>query len=319
MASVRRLTLDLDLDQVRRIVAGLDSALRANGFGRLHGGSTEVYRIDLEDGTEPLVLKIYRDEPVWAPAKEALVASWIGPDLGVPIPRWLRVDETRTVLPLRYALMTWLPGGIVRSLGGEPDIESLYRRMGVLLRRLHAIPMPAYGYVLAEGVFAPQPTNEAYMTAAFERMFRRFRRHGADETLARRLEAMARERYGLLAHSPGAVLCHDDFQPGNLLSERGADGELRLSGLFDFANALSGDPLSDLAKALFCSGHEDPRSVGPLLAGYGPLDRPDAEETLWLYTLYHRLTMWTFLTRLGDPSTAEGPAGLMRDLENMAR
>ena len=257
MPSERRLTLDLDLDQVRRIVAGLDGAPKASGFARLHGGSTEVYRVDIEDAAQPLVLKVYLDEPVWAPAKEALVASWIGPDLGVPIPRWLRLDESRTLLPMRYAVITWLPGRIVRELGGEPDIEFLYQRMGGLLRRLHAIPMSAYGYVLADGVFRPEPTNEAYMTAAFERVFRSFRRRGVDEGLARRLEADARDRYGLLGHSPGPVLCHDDFQPGNVLAQRGADAELRPSGLFDFANALAGDPLADLAKALFCSGHED--------------------------------------------------------------
>jgi hypothetical protein len=66
-------------------VAALDGA--PLGFARLHGGSTEVYRINLEGRPEPVVLKIYRDEPVWAPAKEALVAGWVDRDLGVAIPR----------------------------------------------------------------------------------------------------------------------------------------------------------------------------------------------------------------------------------------
>ena len=92
-----------------------------------------------------------------------------------------------------------------------------------------------------------------------------------------------------------------------------------LTGLIDFANALAGDPLADLAKALFCSAHEDPRSSAPLLEGYGPLGHPDPEEALWLYTLYHRLTMWTFLTRIGDDPASAGPAGLMADLAAMSR
>jgi aminoglycoside phosphotransferase (APT) family kinase protein len=293
----------------------LDAPLRATGFARLHGGSTEVYRVDLADRADPVVLKIYRDDPAWAPGKEALVASWFGDhDLGLPTPRWLRLDETRTLLPLRYALITFLPGRTVRSLAAEPDIEAAYRRMGALLRRVHTVPMSAYGYTLADGVFKPCAGNGEYMIDAFERVFRRFRRQGGSEALAGRLEAMARGRYGLLDLTAGPVLCHDDFQPGNVLAARDTSGQLVLTGLIDFANALAGDPLADLAKALFCCAHEDPRSVGPLREGYGPIDHPDPEAALWLYTLYHRLTMWTFLTGLGDDLASAGPAGLMADL-----
>jgi Ser/Thr protein kinase RdoA (MazF antagonist) len=320
MASVRRLTLDLNLDLVASLVSSLDDAPRPTGFARLHGGSTEVYRIDLADRPAPIVLKIYRDEPAWAPAKEALVASWIaGHDLGVAIPRWLRLDESRTLLPLRYALITWLPGQTVRGLAGEPDIEAVYRRMGALLRRLHAIPMTAYGYILGDGIFEPRAANADYMIDAFERVFRRFRRQGGGEALADRLEAQARERYGLLDHAAGPVFCHDDFQPGNVLAARDEAGELVPTGLVDFANALAGDALADLAKALFCCAQEDPRSVAPLREGYGPIDHPEPDAALWLYTLYHRLTMWTFLTRLGDDPASAGPAGLMADLAAMSR
>ena len=103
-----------------------------------------------------------------------------------------------------------------------------------------------------------------------------------------------------------------------MLAARDASGELALTGLIDFANALAGDPFADLAKALFCCAHEDPRSVGPLREGCGPIDHPDPEEALWLYTLYHRLVMWAFLTGLGDDPASAGPAGLMADLTAMA-
>jgi hypothetical protein len=36
--------------------------------------------------------------------------------------------------------------------------------------------------------------------------------------------------------------------------------------------------------------------------GYGEINHPDAEEALWLYTLFHRITMWCYLTRRGDTS-----------------
>jgi len=310
---IRRMTFDLDLGTARSIVAALDGSLRPQAVRRLHGGSTEVYRIDLARGADPIVVKIYRDEPQWAPAKEALVAGWLAEGVDLPTPRWLRLDESRRLLPHRYALTTWLAGQPVRAMMAEPGVVGLYRQMGAWLKRLHGLPMPAYGYVLADGVASPQVTNADYMDEAFEDAFRQFAAHGGDAALARRLERALRPRLPLAAASAGPVFAHDDFQPGNLLAARDASGALALTGLVDFGNARAADPLFDLAKALFCCTHEDPRIQAPLLAGYGAIDHPDPQGALWLHTLYHRLIMWSWLTRQGDGHG--GRPGLLRDLE----
>jgi Ser/Thr protein kinase RdoA (MazF antagonist) len=315
----RRLTLELEIEQARRIVHALHAALEPVKIGRLHGGSTEVYRIDFARGADPIVLKIYADEPAWAPAKEALVAGWIGDRVGAAVPRWLRIDEQRILLPLRFALMTWLPGDPVRELMTAHDVEPIYRQMGAMLRRIHGIALPAYGHIGADGIVAPEPTNDAYMRWAFEAAFRQFRDQSKDAELTRRLEGKAHSRFELLAHSAGAVLCHDDFQQGNVLAAEDGAGGLRVSALLDFGNARAGGALFDLAKALFCSGHEDPRSREPLLAGYGPIDHPDPTEAIWLYTLFHRLTMWDWFVHLGDSPASSGPMGLLRDLDEMSR
>ena len=312
-----RLTVDLEFEQVRAIVRDLDSTLAPVWFARLHGGTSDVYRINLAGAEKPIVLKIYADEPAWIVAKEALVAGWIGERAGLPIPQWLRVDEHRTCIPYRFALTTWLPGVTVRSLIGTPRIDAAYRQMGALLRRLHAIPMPAYGYIVGDGIRRPQPSNYDYMRVAFSQAFRQFREQGAEDSLTRRLEDKAQSRFHLLQHSAGPVFCHDDLQQGNVLAEHASDGSVQLTGLIDFGNARAGDAVFDLAKALFCCTHEDPRSREPLLAGYGEIDHPDVEETLWLYTLFHRVVMWCSFTRGGD--TSEGPAGLLRDLDEMSR
>lgn len=318
MAPERRTTLELDSETVQRIVQGLDPAFVASGFARLHGGSTEVYRIDLAGADrEPLVLKIYPDAPEWGPAKESLVAGWLT-DLTPPVPRWLRIDQSRTLLPLPYALLTLLPGRPLRDWMAEPDIEQAYRQMGELLRRIHARPMPAYGYLLGQGIDKPVSTNTDYMTSAFADVFRRFRDLGGDAELGRRLQKRAEGNFDLLQESGGAVFCHDDFQQGNVLALRNDAGTIQISGLIDFGNARAADRLFDLAKALFCSAHEDPRSYKPILEGYGRLDHPDIEGALCLYTLFHRVSMWCWLTKLGlDPAAENGPGGLIRDLRTM--
>ncbi|HWO34448.1 MAG TPA: aminoglycoside phosphotransferase family protein [Candidatus Acidoferrum sp.] len=122
----------------------------------------------------------------------------------------------------------------------------------------------------------PQPTNDEYMRSAFNQAFRQFRQQGGEETLRRRLEEKAQSRFDLLQYSAGPVFCHDDLQQGNVLAEYGRNVSLQLTGLIDFGNARAGDALFDLAKALFCCGHEDdPSSREPLLAGYGEINHPD--------------------------------------------
>jgi len=165
--------------------------------------------------------------------------------------------------------LTLLPGLPLRHWFGNPGIGSAYRQMGELLRRVHAIPMATYGYVRGEGIENPRATNAEYMVGAFEDVFRRFRDLGGDANLGRRLEQFAEERFDLLAGNSRPVLSHDDFHQGNVLALRSLDGGLRLSGLIDFGNARAADSLFDLAKALFCSVHEDARSHQPLLEGYG--------------------------------------------------
>jgi Ser/Thr protein kinase RdoA (MazF antagonist) len=155
------------------------------------------------------------------------------------------------------------------------------------------------------------------MRSAFNQAFRQFREQAGEETLTRRLEDKAQSRFDLLQYSAGPVFCHDDLQQGNVLVADDSHGNLRLTGLIDFGNARAGDALFDLAKTLFCCTHEDPRSREPLLDGYGDINHPDPEESLWLYTLFHRLVMWCGLTRHGD--TSDGPAGLLRDLDEMSR
>ena len=42
------------------------------------------------------------------------------------------------------------------------------------------------------------------------------------------------------------------------------------------------------------------------------LSHPAPAEALWVYTLFHRIIMWTRLVRHGIDPASDGPAGLAR-------
>lgn len=282
----------------------------------LLGGGARSFRIDRVSG-QPVVLKVFNDALPYATGKETY-ASQLLRDLDVPITRFLASDETRTRMPFRYTIANYLPGAQVMTYKDAPDVGDLYRQMGELLRKLHTVPVPGYGAFDAEGLHDPVPTNTEYLARRFAHGIGQFRRYGGGEALAQRLEAIFAAHANVIAESRGAVFAHDDFQPHNVLGERGTDGRLHLTGLLDFGNARASDPVCDLAKALFCSEHDAPGSTPHFLAGYGPIDHSDPEAALWIYTMVHRVTMWMWLRHTGFIRDGEHN-GLIDDLTHMAK
>lgn len=210
MAPRRRITFDLDLETAQTALRSIDPAADVAALQRIDGGSSEVYLLEAP-GRAPLVLKIYPEEPAWRAGKEALLAGWMDGALTLPTPRCLGLDESRVILPHRYAVFTWLPGQSLREAFGAPDIDGAYRQMGALLRSLHGVPMAGYGYIREGGIVDMRASNADYMSYALESLFRRFRSAGGEAALARELERIAMGGLEVMAESAGPVLCHDDF------------------------------------------------------------------------------------------------------------
>ncbi len=280
-------------------------------------GSGRVFRVDLTDGTA-VVLKHYDEH-----YKQHYVVSGeryaerLLEKLDLPITRNLLQDESLTRLPFPFAITNYLSGVTVKSLAGEADIADAWREMGKLLRKLHAVPTPGYGKFGPDGVIDAKASNADAMRWSFAYTFAQFRKYGADEALAVKLEAIVADRFDAMTWSAGPVFAHHDFHPNNVLVARDANGALRLSGLIDFGNARAADAVSDLAAAIFFNEHEMPGSGPYILDGYGPIDHPDPEGALWFYTLHHRLVMWWWLRHVGVIPDGE-KHDLIRGLEAMA-
>lgn len=303
--------MDLDIARFEGAIASLDLG-RVVSVAEMTGGSSPAFRIDLASGTS-VVLKVYPDNDIKIPSSDAFASTQVQ-GIGIPATRYLLVDKSRSRLPFRFAVTNYLPGVLASSLIGHPDATNLYLQIGALLRSLHALPMPAYGRFDARGIRAPAKSNALFVRGQFDHAFEQFVAHGGDATLTTRLRQLADGSFdAVVPHSRGAVFAHDDLHPNNVLALEN-DGRLTLSGLIDFGNAYAADPVSDLAKCLFCSEHEAPGSTPHILAGYGPIDHPDPQRALRFYTLLHRLIMWWWLRHIGVIPTPDAPSDIMDDL-----
>ena len=297
-----RLKPDLQVS-VASAQAIVDCALagaRVAGVNRLYGGEiAAIHEIVFADARAPVVLKLYPESLHWKMQKEVMVAGWVQDRLSVPAPRILLADESKRLLDLDLVLMTKLEGAVLGQLEASltrEQLASAYRQIGRLLREFHRIPMDAFGYIGPSGIWSPKATNHAYLTLHLERKLAEFREHGGRADLAERVARCVAQREPLLHACAHPVLCHNDLHAGNLLAVVG-DGAVQLCGVLDFEGALAGDPLMDVAKALYYLCGEPRRAI---LEGYGDMARPHWPETLDLYHLCFVLELWCWMAQIGN-------------------
>ena len=293
--------LQVSVPTAQSIVDQVVSGCTVATVSKLHGGDiAAVYEIAFVDAAHPpRVLKVYPDDLHWKMQKEVTVTGLIQERLSIPAPRILLADESKRLLGLNFILMTWLDGLILgqleKNLASE-QIDAAYAQIGQLLRQFHRIPMEAFGYIGPKGIWTAHATNHDYLTHQFQRKLKEFAERGGDARLAQRVAGHVSERAQLFKGCSQAVLCHNDLHAGNLLATIGNAG-LRLTGVLDFEGALAGDPLMDVAKALYYLDEECTRA---LLGGYGAMDREHWPETLDLYHLYFVLELWCWMAQIGE-------------------
>ena len=293
--------LQLSIATAQAIVDQVTSERDVATVSKLHGGEiAAVYEIAFVDPAQPpVVLKVYPDELHWKMQKEVTVIGLTQGRLSVSAPHILSADDSKRLLGLNFTLMTKLDGSILgqmeTSLASEQRF-SAYAQIGGLLREFHRIPMEAFGYIGPSGIWTAHPTNRVYLTHQFQRKLKEFTERGGDAGLARKVAGHSAERAALFGACTHAVLCHNDLHAGNLLATVTNESVL-LTGVLDFEGALAGDPLMDVAKALY---YLDAESRRALLQGYGAMDREHWSQTLDLYHLYFVLELWCWMAQIGN-------------------
>lgn len=255
---------------------------------------------------EPLIRKRYAEEWRWKQAKEVHVYSLLA---GVPgAPSVVAVEDGVTT-------MTLVPGTPLSDAQVPPECHrDVYRQIGELLHTIHQLTQPEFGYITTE-IVDPEQHNTAYMRRQFRVTLDRFRELGGDPATHEVATERVAERAGLFGLCPGAVLCHNDLHEGNVLVEPDGDG-WRLRGFIDVENAISADPMMDLAKTVQYELSRSPAKYAGLLAGYGPLPRSGLAR-IELYRLYHALELWNFFRDNGTTAPLNDIAFDIRQLAHL--
>ncbi|MBR1160725.1 phosphotransferase family protein [Bradyrhizobium elkanii] len=305
--------LAISTDQAQAIIDRVAPGSRVAGITELRGGEISTILEITRAGAPSCILKVYPAQLQWKMAKEVHVLGLLR-DASIAIPRILMADDSRALIDFNFVLMSKLDGVVLGNREAaltDQELFSIYAAMGAALHHINGITLDSFGYIGPHGVWTPHPTNRAYMSAQFERKLTEFCTRGGDEALAARLRASTLARSVLLEAADTPRLCHYDFHAGNVLVT--PEGQPRLTGIVDFENATAGDPLMDIAKALYYFTPKDAPKRDGLLAGHGTSDRPDWEATISLYRLASTLELWCWFAQIGKMDAL--PA-LTRELES---
>jgi aminoglycoside phosphotransferase (APT) family kinase protein len=148
--------------QAQTIVNRLGAGQTVAQISKLQGGAIgAIYEIGLVGGAPSLVLKVYPESLHWKMQKEVDVCALLSGRLGVPVPRVLLADDTKSVIGLNFVLMNKLDGVVLRGL--EPglvagEMFAAYSQMGEVLRQIHRISMPSFGYIAPTAGIGRKPS-----------------------------------------------------------------------------------------------------------------------------------------------------------------
>jgi len=272
---------------------------------RTGGQLSTVFEVRRADD-EPLIVKVYAPEWAWKQAKEVHVYGLLAADLDGSIPRVVHAEPAGE--HDAFTVLTKLDG-VPLSEVEPPDWRAMYEQLGQLLGRVHRIPQPAYGY-LTDRILDPLPDNDKYMRRQFAKKLDEFEQLGGETRLQEKIRAYVDRRGGLFAANQAATLCHNDFHEGNVLVDPEA---WRVTGFIDVENAIAADPLTDLAKTVSYSIHDNADKLAGLVDGYGALPG-DWQERISLYRVYHSLELWDWFKSIGETTYLDSIAAELTEL-----
>ena len=162
-----------------------------------------------------------------------------------------------------YLVMTRLegiPASDVWPRLPEADREHLLRQVGQMIAGVQQVPP---GELLVLG-----PLWSDFLQAQLAGCYARHQRLGLPPALLAELGDLLQEAVALLPRNPQPVILTGEYIPENFLVSRHGDG-WRVSGLFDFGDAMTGFGEYDLLgpSAFMAAGH--PGRVRALFEGYG--------------------------------------------------
>jgi len=238
----------LEDEQLADLVAPVG---RLSSAEPLSGGMfATAYRVHFDDGRRAVAKivgadtsRLYRYE-LGLLGTEALTYRMLSGS-GVPVPRVLHTDFSRSAVDADVVVAEHLPGVPWLELQLDDTQNAAVRRgLGAVMADLHRVLAPTFGYPAADAGLSGPSWHDAF-GAMIDAVLVDAERWGVELPAARVCAAVAAHEQALDAVTHPVVV-HTDLWAGNIFVD---PGTLDIVGIIDTERTLWGDPLHELAGA----------------------------------------------------------------------
>ncbi len=218
-------------------------------------------------------------KPPFAGKHQALREYWASKawgKLGIPVPKVMIFDESRKLANFDYVIETYIPGKNLNQVKlTKKQTKAIMRKLGKLLKKMHKVKTKKYGLLVSKRT-GEHDTCADLMKSWIKGALKNLRKNKLlpNKTL-QQTKKYFKDRADILDfHSP--KLLHNDLGRSNIRIKTG-----KISGIIDFGDAFSGDPIYDVARTyqrLYRLSYLD-----EFLKSYGKINK----RKFNYYLLYH--------------------------------
>lgn len=165
-----------------------------------------------------------------------------------PVPAFLAVDFSRTILPSDYYFMQPLQGQTldkVEKTMSPADKESIEEQKGRIAAYFHQIHNSFFGYPVWQGEAYTQTWRDAFLQIITNILVDAETFHVRLPKKPENIWKIYQKHASLLEEVKTPVLLHFDYWSGNIFV-KGQPGNYEIEGITDFERAIWGDAIAEL-------------------------------------------------------------------------
>ncbi|WP_282942782.1 aminoglycoside phosphotransferase family protein [Paenibacillus sp. RC67] len=256
----------------------------------LRGGSTYVYRVQLEDST--LYLRILPEED-WSFGVEVQVHSLLR-EKGLLVPEVIYFDPHRHISEMSFMVVGEIPGGNIINCGSQDIYDDILLQAGKQLAVINQVRVDGFGFIKrGREEYRGKLQGEKillldYLYEILEEALPLLSENGFCQADILRIKSIFNAGTTLMGRHE-ACLVHGDFDDDHIFSHNGI-----FSGIIDFGEIQGSSPLYDLGHFKLHDGQSALQGFHSLAMGYNEVRKLSYDD----YTEIDLWALWIGIRRL---------------------
>lgn len=259
------------------------------------GHINTMYEVKLKESNKSLMLRLF-NEP-WKAKKESFVYKCIRSQLNIPVPEVYAIDDSMTILPNAYALMSKLEGVAIDKNYKKYGNKKLFEKAGEVLAKLHSIKFRKYGWIIDNGIKPSFSKWSDFFKYDLKVKFTKACNVKAVHKLSPGIMEFIDDNIHLLNVRNKPCLLHKDYHCSHILTDKE-----NITGIIDVEWALAGHNENDFMKLELWAFKKMKAAKNSFFKGYikyGNISK-DYSERMNLYELWHLINMVSISYEIKD-------------------